>query len=71
MKNTLNINYSSFLKLDAKNYQDRGIAIVNGDVIPAKKTFSDAYKETKRKFPKRMPLIAKMPSKKVMIYNRN
>ena len=60
-------NYASFLKLDVKNYQDKWIAIVDGRVVSSKKSFKETYEEAKDKFPKKNPLIAKIPSKKVMI----
>ena len=60
-------NYTSFLKLNVKDYQNRWIAIVNGEVVSARKSFKETYQEAKEKFPKKSPLIAKIPSKKVMI----
>ena len=60
-------NYSSFLELDVKEYQNKWIAIVDGEVVSAKRSFKETYQEAKEKFPKKSPLIAKIPSKKVMI----
>ena len=38
-------NYSSFLKFDVKNYQDKWIAIVDGRVVSSKKSFKETYEE--------------------------
>jgi len=60
-------NYASFLKLNVKEYQNKWIAIVDGKVVSSTKSFKEAYQEAKERFPKKSPLIAKIPSKKVMI----
>ncbi|MBI2667876.1 succinyl-CoA synthetase subunit alpha [Candidatus Woesearchaeota archaeon] len=61
------INYNSFLRLNVKNYSNKWIAIVDGKVVSSGNTFREAYNQSKTKFPKNRPLIAKIPSKKVMI----
>ena len=61
------VNYSSFLRLNVKDYNDKWIAMVDGKVVSAKGGFKEAFIEAKHKFPKKRPLIAKIPSKKVMI----
>lgn len=61
------INYRSFLNLSVKEYPNKWVALVDGQVVAVKKTFKEVYTETKEKFPKQRPLIAKIPSKKVMI----
>lgn len=61
------INYSSFLHLNVEQYNDKWIALVDGKLVSVKKNFKDAYTEAKQKFPQKRPLLAKIPSKKVMI----
>ena len=60
-------NYEYFLRLNVKDYQNKWIAIVDCAVVSARNTFKEVYNESKKKFPKKRPLIAKVPSKKVMI----
>lgn len=60
-------NYKSFLNLSVKDYPNKWVALINGDVVAVKNTFKEVYTETKEKFPRQRPLIAKIPSKKVMI----
>ena len=61
-------NYNSFLKLNVRPYGDKWIAMVDGKVVSAKESFKEAYYEAKKKFPTKRPLLAKIPSKKVMIF---
>ena len=67
MTESLRRNYSSFMRLNVKEYPNFWIALVDGKVIATGKTFKDAYLEAKKTAPKKRPLIAKIPDKKVMI----
>ena len=60
-------NYKSFLNLSVKEYPNKWVALIDGRVVTVKNTFKEVYIETKEKFPKQRPLIAKIPSKRVMI----
>jgi len=61
------INYNEFLKLNTENYTNKWIAMIDGKVVSASKTFKQTFNEAKRRFPNKRPLIAKIPSRKAMI----
>ena len=60
-------NYKQFLHLSTAQYVDKWVAIVDGVVVSANTSFKATYDEALTKFPKKRPLMAKIPSKKVMI----
>ena len=60
-------DYEAFLDLDTREYLGKWVAFVDGRVIATRKTFKEVYTEAKEKCPSKSPLIAKIPSKKVMI----
>lgn len=60
-------NYSAFMRMNVKDYTNLWIALVDGKVIAEDKTFKKAYEEAKRIAPKKKPLFAKIPGRKVMI----
>jgi len=60
-------NYNSFMRMDVSSYSDEWIAIVNGELVAHSKSFKEVYKTAKKKFPDERPLVAKIPSGKVMI----
>ena len=61
-------NYNYFMDLRVKKYSDEWIAIVNKKVIAHGKDVKKVYSAVKKKFPKRTPLITKVPSKLAMIF---
>ena len=60
-------NYEAFLKLDTSPYQDKWVAIVDGKVVAANKSFKGAYEEAKKLNPKCRPFLSKVPGAKAMI----
>lgn len=61
------LNYQSFLKLDVTQFMDKWVAIVDGKLVAVKDNFKEVYQEATEKFPRKRPLVAKIPPKKVMI----
>ena len=61
------INYQSFLKLDVAQFTDKWVAIVGGKLIAVRDNFKEVYNEAREKFPRKRPLVAKIPPKRVMI----
>jgi len=55
------------MRMSVKDYTNRWVALVDGKVVADGKTFKETYIEARRIAPKKRPLIAKIPDKKVMI----
>ncbi|MFQ5621132.1 MAG: DUF5678 domain-containing protein [Candidatus Nanoarchaeia archaeon] len=60
-------NYDYFMKLDVSKYPDKWIAIVDGELITAAKSFKEAFDKAKKLHPKKRPFITRIPGHKAMI----
>ena len=63
-----NANYNYFMTLRVKEYSDEWIAIVNKKVVAHGKDVKKVYSQAKEGYPRRTPLITKVPSKLAMIF---
>jgi len=60
-------NFQAFLKLDKKGLENKYVVIVKGKVIGKGKDIEKLLSVTKKRFPKEIPLVAKIPSEEVLI----
>jgi Family of unknown function (DUF5678) len=49
------------------DYVDEWIAVVDGNVVARGQTAKEVYEQAKRKHPKEIPFIMKVPVEKVMV----
>lgn len=60
-------SYNFFLKADLSKYIGEWIAIVDDRIIAHGDDVKKIYNEAKAKYPKKRPLITKVPEKETMI----
>ncbi|MBI4181747.1 MAG: succinyl-CoA synthetase subunit alpha [Candidatus Aenigmarchaeota archaeon] len=63
----LETNYDYFMKADLTAYRDQWIAIVDCRVVRAGHSARKVYEEVCKQFPKKRPLLAKIPGPRIMI----
>ena len=59
--------YAFFMKTDVSKYVDEWIAIVGNKIVSHGRDVEKVYKEAKELYPKKTPLIARVPGKETMI----
>lgn len=60
-------SYSFFLKADLSKYIGEWIAIVDNAIVAHGNDVKKIYEEAKAKYPKKRPLITRVPEKETMI----
>ncbi len=61
-------NYNAYLKMNGEEYTNKWVAIVDDHIVSVRDQLKEAYKEAQQKYPNKIPLIAKIPSRKIKIY---
>ena len=56
------------MKTDVSSYTGKWIAICNNQIIASGRDVKKVYKKAKEKFPKKRPLITRIPDKATMIF---
>lgn len=60
-------NFQAYLKLKKRGLEDRYVVIVKGKVIGKGKDIEKILSIAKKRYPKEIPLIAKIPSEEVLV----
>jgi len=60
-------NFEAFLKLDDSKYRDKYVVIVKGKVAGSGMDVERLLKATRHKFPKEIPLVAKIPKEEILV----
>ena len=60
-------SYNYFLKADLSKYVGEWIAIIDDKIVAHGHDVKKIYKEAKERYPKKRPLITKVPEKETMI----
>ncbi len=60
-------NYECYLKADLAAYRDQWIAVVVGQIVSSGKNAKAVFEEARARFPKRRPLLARVPGSQTMI----
>lgn len=61
-------NYSSYMKMDTKNYSGEWVIICEGGIVSHGKDLKKAVNEAKEKCGERKLMVTKIPGKETMIY---
>jgi len=64
----MNSNYKFFMKASMDAYIGQWIAICDEKVVSHGKDAKKVFKEAKTKYPKKRPLLTKIPEKETMIF---
>lgn len=59
--------YASFMEADVSPYIGQWVAIVDTGIVASSKSAKQAYAMAKKAYPKRSPLLARVPDKETMI----
>jgi hypothetical protein len=60
-------NFEAYLKLDDEKYLGKYIVMVDQKVVASGKDIVSLLKDTRRKFPRKTPFVAKIPEKSVLV----
>ena len=60
-------NFQAFLKLDKSNLINQYVVIVNKKVIATGMDIENMLKKAKKKYPSKIPFVAKVPEKHVLV----
>lgn len=60
-------NFQAFSQIDREKYRDNYVIIIDGKVRFWGKDIKKMLKEAKKKFPDKIPLVAKIPKEEVMV----
>ena len=60
-------SYNFFMEANVENYIDEWVAVVDSEIVSHGKNVEKVIKEAKRKYPKKKPLITRVPGKETMI----
>ncbi|MBI4181751.1 MAG: succinyl-CoA synthetase subunit alpha [Candidatus Aenigmarchaeota archaeon] len=60
-------DYECYLKANLVAYRDQWIAMVDGEIVSSGKNAKRVYEEARARFPKRRPLLARVPGLQTMI----
>ena len=60
-------NFQAFLKLDKSKYANEYIIIVDNKLVATGKDIVSMLKAIHKKYPKKMPFVAKIPEKSVLV----
>jgi len=60
-------NYSAFLRLDTRKYVDQYVVMIGGKVVRAGKDIERLLKEVRKVYPNKLPFVAKVPKRGVLV----
>ena len=60
-------NFQAYLKLNKKGLEDKYVIIVKGRVFGKSRDIEKLLFSCKKKYPKEIPFVAKIPSKDVLV----
>ena len=60
-------NFQAFLKLDTSKYLNEYIVMIDKKVVGNGKDIVSILKAVYKKYPKKMPFVAKIPEKSVLV----
>lgn len=60
-------NFQAFLKLDKSKYANEYVVIIDKKLVASGKDIVSMLKIIHKKYPKKMPFIAKIPEKSVLV----
>lgn len=60
-------NFQAFSEIDRERYRDNYIIIIDGKVKFWGKDIKRMLKEARKKYPDKIPLVAKIPKEEVMV----
>ena len=60
-------SYNFFMEANVENYIDEWVAVVDSKIVSHGKNVEKVIKEAKKKYPKKKPLITRVPGKETMI----
>ena len=60
-------NFQAFLRLDVDKYANGYVVIVDKKVVASGKDIVSMLKKTRKKYPRRIPFVAKIPDKSVLV----
>ena len=60
-------NFQYFLKLDKSNLINQYVVIINKKVIATGTDIETMLKKVKKKYPSKVPFVAKVPDKQVLV----
>ena len=60
-------NFQAFLKLDASKYSNQYVVIVDKKLIASGKDIVSMLKTARKEYPKKIPFVAKIPEKSVLV----
>lgn len=60
-------NFEAFLKLDKSKYLNEYVVIVDKKLVATGKDIVSMLQTIKRKYPKKVPFVAKIPEKSLLV----
>lgn len=60
-------NFQAFLELDKAKYIDKYVVIVDKKLVAAGKDIVSMLKSVKKKYPRKVPFVAKIPERAVLV----
>ena len=60
-------NYNAFIRLDTRKYTDQYVVMVDGKVVRSGKDIERLLKEVRKKYPSKLPFVAKVPKRGVLV----
>lgn len=60
-------NFQAFLKLDKTKYVNKYVVIVDRKLVATGKDIVSILKTVHKKYPKKIPFVAKIPEKSVLV----
>jgi len=61
-------SYGYYIKTDLEKYLGEWIVIIDDDVVAHGKDVKKVYNDAKAKYPRKRPLLAKVPEEKALIF---
>lgn len=61
-------SYAFYIEANLEDYVGKWIAIVDKEIVAHGKDVKKIYKEAKKKYPNKRPLLAKVPEEKALIF---
>jgi len=60
-------NFQAFLKLDKSKYINEYVVIIDKKLVAAGKDIVSLLRTVRKKYPKKIPFVAKIPEKSVLV----
>ncbi len=60
-------NFTAFMKLDKSRYKGKYVVLVDGKMVGHGQDIESMLAKTRKKYPRKTPLVAKIPNEEVMI----